>query len=361
MHSPIHNLAQRVIGGVFALQEPEPPGQANRDRPFLQQGVLHLASARGAFCLLVRVLRPRRVWLPSYLCCSIVEGFRAADAAVEFFPVTEDLHCGSTAWLQGVARGDLVLRIHYFGFPNVDPVFQEAVARGACLVDDAAQALLSEGVGTDADFVVFSPRKFVGLPDGGCLVIRIPLPDFSPQLPPPPDAWWRESLSAVALRRDFDCIGGNRDWFTQFRLAENHVPAEPHAMSELTRRLLAHGINFEAVASHRRDNYRLLLKLLGDVAMFPELPEGVVPLGFPIRARPRDAIRDDLFRQHIFPPVHWPLCGCVPASFDGSHRLAAEIMTLPCDQRYGADDMRRVAAALRDASALSGGASAGTT
>jgi dTDP-4-amino-4,6-dideoxygalactose transaminase len=86
--------------------------------------------------------------------------------------------------------------------------------------------------------------------------------------------------------------------------------------------------------------------------MFPELPEGVVPLGFPIRVRPRDSIRTALFQQEIYPPVHWPLEACVPASFEASHHLADEIMTLPCDQRYDADDMRRIAAALREAYGL---------
>ena len=350
MELPIQNRPQRIIGSVFALQEPEPPCKTNCNWPFLRPGVLHLASARAAFFLLVRALRPRRVWLPSYLCSSIVQSFRRAGADVEFFPVGEDLFCGSAAWLDRVAQGDLVLRIHYFGFPNTDPVFHEAVARGACLVDDAAQALLSEGLGTDASFVVFSPRKFVGLPDGGCLVMRCSLGDFSEQLlTPPPEAWWHESLSAVSLRREFDCVGGARDWFTQFRSAENNVPVEPHAMSELTWRLLTHGINFKAIADRRSDNYRYLYKLLSDVAVFKDLPEGVVPLGFPVRCQARDSVRKALFQQEIYPPVHWSLEAFVPASFEASHRLAAKIMTLPCDQRYGADDMWRVSMVLREA------------
>src|ERR1039458_5267417 len=78
MQQPIQGRTQRVIGSVFPLHEPAPRTQTNRNWPFLHQGVLHLASARGAFSLLARALRPRRVWLPSYLCSSILEGFPAA-------------------------------------------------------------------------------------------------------------------------------------------------------------------------------------------------------------------------------------------------------------------------------------------
>ena len=41
---------------------------------------------------------------------------------------------------------------------------------GAWLLEDACQALLSDEVGRFSDFVLYSPRKFLGVPDGGVLV-----------------------------------------------------------------------------------------------------------------------------------------------------------------------------------------------
>ncbi len=272
----LQNQTQRVIGGVFPLEEPASTTQTNQDWSFLQQGVLHLASARGAFTLLVRTLRPRRVFgFRRTGSSSIVEAFREADTEVVFFPVGRDLRCESAVWLDRVAPGDFVLRIHYFGFPNSDPVFEEGALRGAWLVDDAAQALLSDGVGAGADFVVFSPRKFVGVPDGGCMIMRHPLPDLPPQFPPASTAWWRKSLSAVTLRREFDAAQlHDRAWFPTFQHAEGQVPIEPQSMSELSYRLLSRGINYTSIASRRRDNYKLLLEHIGEVAIFPELLQG---------------------------------------------------------------------------------------
>jgi hypothetical protein len=100
------------------------------------------------------------------------------------------------------------------------------------------------------------------------------------------------------------------------------------------------------VAARRRANWEVLAVRLGDVAVFPRLPAEVVPLGFPVRAPRRDAIRQALFAQEIYPPVHWPLPG-VPERFADSHLLAAEIMTLPCDQRYGPAEMERMATLVR--------------
>ena len=341
------NQAQRVIGGVFALHEAQPTDPSTGKRPFLEPNVMFLANARGAFCYLGRTLRPRRVWLPSYLCSSIAEGFQAAGSEIAVYPLGENLRCESDAWVQQVESGDFVLRVHYFGFANADPLYYEAVKRGACLVDDAAQALLSQGIGTDADFVVYSPRKFVGVPDGGCLVSRSLLPEPSKQFATAPEAWWNESLSAVTLRRDFDRGGRDRDWFAKFQSAESQAPALPYAMSDLSKRLLTGGIDFDAISARRRSNYQLLLEFLGDVALFPELPEGVVPLGFPVHVRKRDVIRKKLFEHGIYPPVHWPLQSFVPPTFESSHRLAARIMTLPFDQRYSAYDMKRMVTVLQ--------------
>lgn len=65
-------------------------------------------------------------------------------------------------------------------------------------------------------------------------------------------------------------------------------------------------------------------------------------VGFPIRLDNRDTIRQVLFEHKIYPPLHCPIQDIVPGKFEDSHRLAAEIMTLPCDQSYDSSDMERM-------------------
>jgi hypothetical protein len=113
-------------------------------------------------------------------------------------------------------------------------------------------------------------------------------------------------------------------------------------MSELSADLLT-AIDFAEVAERRRSNYGRLLSQLHDRAVLPALADGVVPLGFPVRLRRRDRVRQALFANEIFAPTHWPIEGLVPEVFTGSLALAAEILTLPCDQRYEAGDMDQIA------------------
>jgi dTDP-4-amino-4,6-dideoxygalactose transaminase len=246
-------------------------------------------------------------------------------------------------WLQEVRPGDLVVLVDYFGFPGDAACAAGAQERGAWVLEDASQALFSPATGRPTHFALFSPRKFLGVPDGGILVSRcevdlaaIPLASASP-------AWWLKALMATVLRREFDAHGGSRRWFDLFQEAEREQPVGRYAMSELSRLLLAHAFDYPAIAAQRVDNYRYLAGQLGNIALFPELPAEVVPLGFPLRVENRDQVRQELFAHEIYPPVHWPVAGIVPDRFADSQRLAAEIMTLPCDQRYGVREMQRMA------------------
>ena len=112
-----------------------------------------------------------------------------------------------------------------------------------------------------------------------------------------------------------------------------------------------HAFAYQEISQRRRDNYAVLQQQLADLAIFPELPDAVVPLGFPIRIANRDAVRRALFDEAVYPPVHWPVPASVPDRFGDSRRLAADIMTLPCDQRYGAEDMHRLADCIKKACA----------
>lgn len=245
-----------------------------------------------------------------------------------------------------IQPNDLVVLIDYFGFPCDPYCANRAKERGAWVLEDACQALLSGETGKYSDFVLFSPRKFLGVPDGGILVCRRDIGCDAIRLEDPPPEWWLKAFSASLLRREFDLYGGDRHWFRLFQETEPGGPIGHYGMSEFSRIILQNYFDCSMIARKRVENYRLLLDKLRDFALFPSLPPHVVPLGFPIRIKDRDRVHQALFAHEIYPPVHWPIEGVVPGKFESSHRLSAEIMTLPCDQRYDGTEMARMAECL---------------
>ena len=308
---------------------------------------VELATARAALGVLHDFLAPPTVWLPSYLCRAIVDGLSARGARIRFFPVDERLRLTDDRWLDAISPSDMIVFIDYFGFPSWDSLGAEAKRRGATVVEDACQALLNHSFSTVADYAVFSPRKFVGVPDGGIITsfTGAPLPEIP--LSPLRADWWLDALSASQLRAIFDRCGGDRQWFTIFHRAEATAPLDAVRMSELSSALLVEAIDYDAHAAKRRANYLRLVGLLPDLALFPSLAPDVVPLGFPVVFRDRGTVLKCLYDERIYPAVHWAIGDVVPRDFEESHRLARQIATLPCDHRYSEDDMERIAAHVR--------------
>ena len=338
-----------IIGGMFGLELStleKFPAQADNP-PFLAEPHILLATARSAFTLLARTLHPKTVWLPSYLCEVLMGAFPVQLTNVRFYAINEHLRIAEEGWLSEIQANDMVLFIDYFGFDQWGEWGAEARRRGAWVIEDAAQALLREHFNRQSHYVVLSPRKFVGVPEGGILMAldgaKLPDDFFASS----PALWWMETTRASILRAEFDRYGGERKWFEIFQKTEASAPLEPFRMSDLSLLILKHAVDWQKVSERRRDNYKFLASELGQIAMIPELIRDVVPLGFPVRLKERERIRQALFAEKIYPQFHWPIAGFVPSEFEVSHRLAAEIMTIPCDQRYNQSDMERVVSQLR--------------
>ena len=233
---------RRVIGGVFGLPRPaELVGSA--EPAFLAGRHLEVVNASSAIRLLAVALRPVRAWVPSYLCAAVVDALAPVVPEVRFVPVGLDLRVASLAWLEGVAKGDLLILIDYFGFPHDTGIACAARERGAFVLVDAAQALLSARPDTNHDAVVHSPRKFLGVPDGGILQLREPFPalDTIP-LAASPGNWFLRAVTTGLRRSAFDRGERARDWFPLYQEVERdarrcvrRVPPEPTAAGERVR------------------------------------------------------------------------------------------------------------------------------
>ena len=340
-----------TVGGMFGLEI----GGANRTQNrgtaplFLRGDPLLLTMARSAFLILHRTLKPGKVWLPSYL-CDVVLGALPGDA-ICFFAIDERLQIIERDWMNDVHEGDMVVFIDYFGFNNWESTGAEARAKGAWVIEDACHALVNSRFSEHAHFVVCSPRKFVGVPDGGILIAQGGAETPVWKLENPPTVWSMDALNASVRRAMFDYAAeaGENGWFSMYQRSEATAPLSPFAMSELTQFILRNVVDWTAVAARRRFNYEWLAERFGDLAIFPHLPEEVVPLGFPVRLTNRGEVRQRFFDDHIFPAIHWACPEEVSPAFEHAHRLSGQILSIPCDQRVTATELERIAAVMRTA------------
>lgn len=115
-------------------------------------------------------------------------------------------------------------------------------------------------------------------------------------------------------------------------------------MSRLTQNLLR-GIDYSGSAQRRKENYRTLSSFLDASNPLP-FREPSVPLCYPYYTPNGLEIRKKLAEKKIYVPVNWKNVVNEMPKDSTEYRYAANILPLPCDQRYTTSDMERVAAAV---------------
>jgi len=337
---------RQIIGGVFGLHVSEKhesmslPSYLNTTH-----SIQYYANARSAIWAILVTLRPKTVWYPSYLCPSMLHIQEIAGIQGRFYPVDTKLQVNDVSWIENVGYGDVVLFIDYFGFQHTAELYDNVKRNGAYVLEDASQALLSENVGAYSDYYVLSPRKYIGLPDGGVLCTKQNVPSIDMQLHSPSEEWWLKAYSTVLLRYRWDNDDlqvSQDDWYQERKRAGKDIPCGPYSISTMSLSILkSANVDWQNIMRKRRENYLFLQERFKYIAIFDMLPSDVVPLGFPIRvpAHKRDSILKELYIHQIYPPVHWRLENIIPSEWVDSLVLSAEEITLPCDQRYTIDDM----------------------
>jgi hypothetical protein len=230
------------IGGYFELERP-----ANRTA--LPAHALRYQSARAALRALLEFGRPRRLWLPAYVCDAVALAARAAGTPVQFYALAPDLGVPSTVTPE---PGEWLLYVNYFGLCSAQAAALLARVRPDQIILDHAQAYFEAPA--DCLATLYSPRKFFGLPDGGLLHTCLNIP--------PPAEQDQQSIQRTLhlLKR---CALDAESGYADFQCAEAQLSdSQPRQMSTLTERLLE-DVDCATAQRIRRANFATLHHALG--------------------------------------------------------------------------------------------------
>lgn len=334
-----------TIGGFFGLEPPcgAEVGDSVLDRWGGGAGWIGFHNARSAFAYLVEALSPATVWLPAYLCADMDE---AAGRTVRRYRLDAALQVDDTAFEAALAPGDLVVAVSYFGAP-VCPRLRDIAARrrDVTWLEDRAQALdLRAEQAVAGAWRLYSPRKLVGVGDGGLLVgpvSELPPPDLTA---PPVDR-----LSAAEGRARATDPQEVAEAYRLYTGIERAHAVGDLAMSESSRRILA-ATALPPLAARRRANFAVLDGMLREVAapLVDRLRQAEAPFGYPLLVPVgRDAVAGRLAAEGLFCAVHWRELGGGASSDPVVARLRDGMLTLPVDHRYDGADMRRLGERVR--------------
>ncbi len=297
----------KAIGGYFELD-------SGAGASALPDGVL-LNSGRNALRHIVRELDVPHMHVPYYTCPVVWDALKAEGCELEFYEIGADLKPRTI-----FPRNDFVLYTNYFGCCG--GIVDELVEDYPNMIVDCAQAYYARPRGR-ASFS--SPRKFLGVPDGG-VAYGV---DFNPHGADYPLDDSRNRMIHLNLRKSGEVGKG----YVAFKNAEASLDgAEIMCMSQETRRMLGH-VDKERHADRRISNFTFLDNELHTVFPFYRSNDDV-PMVYPY-ITDNSRLRSLLIQEKIYVASYWPgVCDC--------DDLCERILPLPIDQRYGTEDMERI-------------------
>lgn len=313
-----------AMGGYFELE------LRRGHQPF--PDALAFNSARSGFQVLLRSRDVRRAFMPHFLCSVMPDAARSAGVEVIGYGLNDQLEL---VVLPQVGENDALVYVDYFGLKThyIRDVLAEHFY-GHLIVDNS-QALFAaplEGVPT-----LYSPRKFVGVPDGGWLVNG-------------PAGIEQPEPGAFAGR--FDALLGRvgdapEAHYADFQKTEQALGLEGiSGMSRVTARLLD-SIDYDSVKTRRYSNFNRLHEALSAINRFgPAFGEHAGALCYPMlleNAADASAVREALLKQRVFVPCYWREVLDNPATPPLERDMTERLLALPVDQRYGPLQMDRLA------------------
>ncbi len=313
-----------LIGGFFGLELAAGTPCPHAEGPCCAW----LSSGRAAFECLLRGYPAdlRRVHVPRFTCDTVLEPLQRLGLSYSRYACTEQLEPLLPSRFEA---GDAVLLTNYFGLTGstVARVATRLQADNIPVFVDATTAFFAEAHPHLPTF--YSPRKFLGVTDGGmaCAPYTLPLPSQEDT---------SASRAGVLLGR---LKHGALATLPASEAAEAELHAEPRRMARFTRALLA-ATDYRRCAEARCRNYRLLHAALAPFNRL-NLPDSApsAPMCYPfVSAIP--GLRDALIDAGVALPLFWPevLESCEPDSAE--FRLALRLLPLPLDQRYGEREMK---------------------
>ena len=295
--------------------------------PPLNVNKTYFNLGRSAFAFLVgEIIKPQRVYLPSFSCWSLTSTMqkRFPYVELEFYNVDKNLFC---YYPTSVGEGELLVFIHYFGHENKTPL---PIKNGGYILEDISHAIASK-INYRGDYVFGSLRKLFKISDGGVILNKFfnPIYEKSNNL----DSWLRHKAS---------------DW-RDMREAENMIDRE-WFLGDISSQSLEVFLttNMDIIKNQRLKNEKYLYENLSVGEPLINFTSDEAPL---VHNRimetrdKRDFLRSKLSESGIFTSIYWPTHEAVRKQkkrYSDTIWLEDHIVSIPVSQNFNLNDMEYI-------------------
>ena len=295
-------------------------------------------SGRSSLRLILQSgLRDKKFLLPNYLCKIIPIVFDQLGVNYSYYEVAPDLSI-NIADIQK-RKFDVLYFIDYFG--NRQSVYEIQLTKDVWFLEDCVFSPVVDPPAFVPNWIGFNSfRKISHLADGSIIKSSIELAEELINVSEPSFS----QLKYRAKRMKYEYLHDGRfteeEYLQLFNQGERSIDAQKEIFP-VSRRSLANLLEFYRNIGKeyevRANNYRVLDKLISHFKVGLNTEYYTL---YPLSVDRRDELRNHLFSQRIFLPVHWPrIAGLENILYDRT-------ISIPVDSRYDESDMIRVANAI---------------
>ncbi|MBT2571292.1 hypothetical protein [Planococcus sp. ISL-110] len=304
----------KEIGGYFGLD--------NLVSNEFHDGLIALNTGRNTLLYLMKARNITKLHIPYFLCDSVSTLLEEHGYNFEYYHIDQEFH---PIFDKQLEQGEFLYIVNLYGQLTTGQTLALKKRFGQVILDHSHAFFQEPLAGVDT---IYSCRKFFGVPDGAYLAT---------------DAILHENLEQDMSSDRMKHIMGRYEetasgYYADFQRNDHVLDATPlRTMSKLTRNLMG-AIDYERARQTRNENFAYLEQQLdAENALKLTRPDGA--FAYPVLVEDGMRIRNKLAAQNIYIPLLWPnvLSDCPEESIE--YQYAANILPLPCDQRYGIEDM----------------------
>lgn len=307
------------IGGFFEF------GLSGSNQ-FPYSNALQYNSARSAFYDLLKSTSIEKVWMPKFICDSMIEPLILLGIEICFYDLNFDF---SPILPEVLMPNEYLLYVNYFGLCTS---IQKNILKkysGKQIIFDHSQAFFVQPL--DCYATIYSPRKFLPVAEGGFLVTNQNIvPKYHERTAEEMVEQYQHGLlrSVSTATHAYNIFQNNENAFDD---------CLPRKLSRITEQMLE-SFDYANFKEKRLRNFKFLHSYLGKYNQLEVNIEDIEsPLTYPLLLD--EKISDILIQSKIYTPTYW-MDGLKRVSESGfENKLITNVTHLICDQRYGEKEM----------------------
>jgi hypothetical protein len=305
----------KEYGGFLALEL----SKGNEYYNAYESNLLRLNSGRAALYCALSQNKPKKIYMPYYMCKSVYAIPEQLNIPVEYYYINEQL----MPYNIQPKENEALYWANYFGIAPKSTINQINKLYKFLFIDNA-HAFFSPPINNA--YNIYSCRKFFGVPDGAYLIGN--------------HVKYQELAKNISYNRSaflFKCLDlGTNAAYEDYKENEEYLNTNMYAMSNSTKRILE-SVNYQDIIKIRNENFKTLHEQLGklNTLIISDVPNA--PVCYPLLIE--TDIRSYLVEQSVYVSTWWKHISETAPTNTYDYILAKYLVPLPIDQRYDKSDM----------------------